>query len=250
MTVREIETTLEDLQNRHENLDEATLLVLLKASGWEERAIIDAIAIYRGKYGAKSTSSQINTSDTKLLPSFQESPVFIGEVDVDHLLLDHYPNTENEAMLEVKKEGNVQKDENKEPESLIVENSPKEVVQPRVVESEPPHNLPVKPYEATSHVWSFARFKSIFFGDSPREEVEAEDESKEVKKVEPTQPSIPKTSEGKPKVSIVTTHESTHVIEMKATPLSRDEYRLVLLASTMLLAILLLLGYMYGRGRI
>jgi hypothetical protein len=112
---------------------------------------------------------------------------------------------------------------------------------------EPPHNLPVKPYETTSHVWSFARFKSIFFGTSDPDPVAEEVDEKVVNVVsEVKTPPF----QAQQHLAVVTNHEATHVIELHPTPLSRDEYRLVLLAGIMLLAILLLLGYMYGHGRI
>lgn len=207
----------------------------------EERAIIDAVAVYRGKYLPKQESS-ISTN-TKLLPNIQEKPVFVPEVEVGHLLLDHYENkgddyTDTHPSLDVQ-----HTEAQSEPVSLVV--PPPAFTIKRI--EEPPHNLPVKPYEQTAHVWSFARFKSIFFGDSvASDETIVEEHHEEAKKIIP----LPVVEQKKPVVAVIQSHDSSHVIEMKSTPLSRDEYRLVLLASMMLLAILLLLGYMYGHGRI
>jgi hypothetical protein len=243
MTIREIEAILEDLEQRHENLSEATLLVLLKAAGWEDKVITDAIALYRGKHVSKDTDLGTSKDTPKFFEKNIDNPVLVPEVDVDHLLLEHYPNPGNDAMLEVRHELDVPKVDRGDPQSLIEGT----VSIRRKNMEEPPHNLPVKPYETTSHVWSFARFKSIFFGTSDPDPVAEEVDEKVVNVVsEVKTPPF----QAQQHLAVVTNHEATHVIELHPTPLSRDEYRLVLLAGIMLLAILLLLGYMYGHGRI
>lgn len=204
MTLKEIENTLELLYLRHENLTEKTLITLLKAGGWDEKMVRDALGIHRHIKSKKKTGD----SDKQVfLPETQEEPVLPVEIAPDHLLAAQNPGSDVEL-----------------PVSLV---ESIEVVQVRENE-DPPHNLPLKPYDSAPHVWSFERYKSIFYGD------------------------VPKHEEGpKATVSIVPAehHNHTHVT-VELTPLSKDEMRIVVLATVMLLFIILLLGYMYANGRL
>ena len=281
MTINEIETTLESLQERHDDLNEASLLTLLKAGGWEEKAIREALAVYR-KLHAIQPEESAGESFGKAFPKIQESPVFIPEVDAHHLLLDHYnnqgeeysktnlqaltvevgnlkqsvvvleketdaPPAKKEEKIESKEVTQILQQETKhEPQSLILSNE-SSFVQEKVISIEPPHNLPLKPYDATPHIWSFARYKSIFYGTSKDEDEKVEEKKKEQVGGKPKEVIAPVTAVDSQTSSH---HDSHHVIHMHSTPLSRDEHRLVLLSGTMLIAILLMLGYMYGHGRL
>jgi hypothetical protein len=219
MTVNEIELTLQSLQQRHENLSEAMLLTLLKSGGWDEKMIRDAITLYRNQNTKKEETIDLNT---ELLPKIQEEPVFVPEVDNKHLLLDQYaPDT----VIVVEKEKESLVSPAPDPH-LFSKNERKDV-------EEPPHNLPLKPFETTEQTWSFARYKSIFYGDV---------EHLQKQEVQP-KPKVVLSEEKKGR-------DPTHVVHMAPAPLSRDEEKLVFIAGTMLLAILLLLGYMYSNGRL
>lgn len=250
MTVNEIETTLQSLYKRHENLNEATLLTLLKSGGWDEKMIRDAVHIHRRITSPDKTFGDQESVDIKdFLPVIQESPVFIPEVDSTHLLLDHYDH------VDVIQPAAVESKVNKIPESEVIIEEKQSLVTPEKEQNtkpsdikgvvrknnEPPHNLPLKPFEATPHTWQFDRYKSVFYGDVEEEIVE---EKKEVKQeIKPVQ-QIPVDEEKKLETSV------HHVVHMAPAPLTRDDEKLVILAAVMLIAILLLLGYMYSQGRI
>lgn len=233
MTVNEIETTLQSLYQRHENLSEATLLTLLKSGGWDEKMIRDAITVHRH---LKSPHNEITETITALLPAVQEEPVFVPEVDIAHRLSDHYENNDKNIDMVAKTDIFAQKTEPEPAEQQsLVSPAPEPIIRNTSVEKvteEPPHNLPLKPFEATPQIWSFARYKSIFYGDAVHQEP----------KKEPVEVVVVK--EKKPE------HDSSHMVHVRAVPLTRDDEKLVLLASAMLVAILVLLGYMYSQGRL
>lgn len=78
MTLSEIETILEDLALRHENLNEELLSTLLLSAAWEEKDIKDAVALFKQK---KSISQAAKTSSTVSQPdtSYTISPSIAPE---------------------------------------------------------------------------------------------------------------------------------------------------------------------------
>jgi hypothetical protein len=107
-------------------------------------------------------------------------------------------------------------------------------------EVEPPLDLPLLPFESSPHVWSFGKYKKVFHG----EEKNNSSQEKE-KQVSPVQPSPKNTiAQALP----VTPHEEEIVAE--AVPMTKGDESLVMLAGVMLVAILLILGYMYSNGRL
>jgi hypothetical protein len=121
----------------------------------------------------------------------------------------------------------------REEESLI-----QEVEHPTRVSSvsaEPPHDLPLLPFDSSPHVWPFARYKEVFHGNvmpdanppvvavSPKEEI----------KVENVRPSI-----------------AVPQIRTARSVTSKKDDSLVAIACVSLFVVLLLLGYMYSLGRI
>ncbi len=246
MTVNEIENTLQSLYKRHENLSEATLLTLLKSGGWDEKMIRDAVLIHRRITSPDKTFGQQESIDIKdFLPTIQESPVFVPEVDPSHLLLDHYDNVD--VVLPV-----IEKKVEKLPDPVVTVEEKQSLVteekerNPRLLDvqdvirksNEPPHNLPLKPFEATPHTWQFDRYKSVFYGDIEEETVEEKKETHVEAK--------PQTIDEEKKAE----SSAHHVVHIAPAPLTRDDEKLVMLASVMLVAILLLLGYMYSNGRL
>ncbi len=138
-----------------------------------------------------------------------------------------------------------------EPESLII---PKEQSFPtsrKVAPAEIPEDLPLLPFESSPHVWSFSRYKNVFHG-----------EQKQEREVPVSQPPMvsPPTFVSNP---IVVTqaprpvldgkkvkHEEDEEVSLEKVPLTRGDESLVFLAGTMLLVIILILGYMYSNGRL
>lgn len=76
MTIAEIESTLQTLAKRHPNLDEALLTTLLTASGWEEKAVSEALAVF------KVSKSRILASVNDSTGSAQETLKNNGSVTV------------------------------------------------------------------------------------------------------------------------------------------------------------------------
>lgn len=72
MTLSEIETILEDLALRHENLNEELLSTLLLSAAWEEKDIKDAIALFKQKKSIPQLAKTASTApqqDTSLTSS-------------------------------------------------------------------------------------------------------------------------------------------------------------------------------------
>lgn len=125
-----------------------------------------------------------------------------------------------------------------QPESLIVQtqNSSKIVKK----EQEIPADLPLLPFESSSHVWSFSRYKEMFHEKDEPHPVESEI----VKKDEIHIQEIPSVK-AVPEAEVV-----KEEVDLEPTPMTKGDESLVFLAGVMLLVIILILGYMYSRGRL
>ncbi len=111
-----------------------------------------------------------------------------------------------------------------------------------------PSNLPIVPFEISHDtIWTFDKYKDAFHKE---EQVT----SAPLGYAEVTTDMLAQTND------TVTTQVHTaspensdhphHVVEFEKTPITRTDESLVILASIMLLAIILILGYMYGQGRL
>jgi hypothetical protein len=231
MTLHEIEETLTTLASRHERLDESMLVTLLRAGGWEEKDIQDAKTLFKGGV----SSSFVPTEPAPALPD---------GVDPSHLLMEH----NEDAPLVVE-------ERTSEPISLI-----KEAPVPSVKKKEElPHNLPLRPFETSEHVWPFSRYKDIFYGDTEEPHDVVPEVSPMVEPVSPKPVSIPAAERKEPVVLVAvppTPPVEPVFVPRPAAPQAvveaheGGENKLVVLASFMLFAILLLLGYMYQNGRL
>lgn len=221
MTINEIESTLASLKSRHPDLDETMLTTLLLAAGWDDRSRNDALAVFRGR------SSVIPQKNMASLPTLQTEDVLPPTVPIDHMLLSHNPESKEVTVTPVVVEKIAVVQHTEEPQSLII--PPPRAVSPKE-EVEPPHNLPLRPFETAPHVWSFARYKNVFHGDvMPQKEAEVIIENKPV---------------------VVPVFVPVATPQVATIPLDKKDESLVVLASVCLLVILLLLGYMYSNGRI
>lgn len=224
MTIYEIESTLQSLRLRHPDLDEVMLTTLLLAAGWDDRSRNDALAVFRGR------SSVVPEIKMESFPLIQTEPVLPPVIEGDHLLLSHNQESEEAIVTSVVPPVVVEKipiiQQVEELQSLII--PPVQPVVPKQ-EVEPPHNLPLRPFETTPHIWSFARYKDVFHGDVMPQ--------KKVKVIQSKPTLVP--------VFVPVNTSQTDVI-----PLDKKDESLVVLASLCLLIILLLLGYMYSNGRI
>ncbi|MEN9337757.1 MAG: hypothetical protein RIQ41_71 [Candidatus Parcubacteria bacterium] len=237
MTLHEVEETLDTLIKRHTGLDESALVTLLRAGGWEEKDIREALVLFRLHV------PQIEEA----LPTVEEERLLPANVPRDHLLAEGEPNLQPR----------VEATETREVESLRTSNE-------TGAKEEFPHNLPLRPFETSEHVWPFSRYKDVFYGDddvveekvptpTPTPAVQAV-ERPAFHEVEAVSPHV--TSEPPVEQDVYTREPQAprelavnESITRTYVPSKGDE-RLIILASSMLLFILLLLGYLYGNGRL
>lgn len=137
----------------------------------------------------------------------------------------------------------------KEPESLISHTDSlerKEQKDSHVI----PENLPLLPFESSPHIWSFSKYKNIFYKeDIPKEQIR---EEIQVITVMPQERIVSEAIFSKPlqdKTSIKSGIVDEEVV-IKKIPYTKEDQSLVFLAGMMLLAIILILGYMYSNGRL
>lgn len=281
MSISEIESILQSLRTRHPDLDEKMLEVLLLAGGWDSSIIRDTLLLF--KTGQKNISSGVEKAATfnGVVPSPVKAIVEKSEEKIENKDVVSAAVTINQEEVlpplvetndlvyitnDGKEEGQLVSD-NKTPEEFrrkedepqkitshveVINDSLKDVsvnvvestvsdnqnkkeksteslihpvaVTERNKEVEIPGNLPLKPFESTPHVWSFSKYNDVFYGE-----------------VMP-----PVTIEEKYRRHTPTVEH----FSLEKEPLNKKDEGLVLLAGSMLLVIILLLGYMYSNGRI
>ncbi len=259
MTLHEIEETLHDLQSRHDGLNESMLVTLLRSGGWEEKNIQEAILLFRSGGSAPTSSADKKKSDASVnktaLPSVQEDPVFIPQVDENHLLLEHNEDIPSGASMQ-------------SPRTDTSEAAPQSLIQQPVGETHPekdelPHNLPLRPFETSEHIWPFSRYRAVFFGEGEKKEVEPSAPATQSTteaiipeteiKVPEKAPIVPvDVNVGAPKETLLPPIQNPVTLEKEIVPvpMTKGDEKLVITAAVMLVAILILLGYMYSNGRL
>jgi hypothetical protein len=221
MTLHEIEETVQTLASRHQRLDEAMLVTLLRAGGWEEKDVEEGKMAFRHLSKEALTEAPAPSTQPEALPTLSL------ESGDDHLLPEH---AEPDPLPDIPVQ-----------ESLV---SSSEVHDDK---DDLPHNLPLRPFETSEHIWPFSRYKDVFFGNEetfhpepapvPTVEVPKKEEVREVPTpapvvVEKKQPQAPA------------------VAHIAPAQLSKGDEKLVITAAIMLLCVLMLLGYMYQNGRL
>jgi hypothetical protein len=322
MTLSEIETILQELSVRHQNLNEELLTTLLVSAGWEEKTIKEAVILFKQKGDAIKTkaatvSQQVNTQKQNIpqvtnpvvasattpqpsaeitfyqpdgteegkLHAFADVPVVKNqvvratpsiEVAKDSALVATKVEPEQLPVEQTKVAQNVYVEVKKEPESFIhtevIQNQPTPEVQVKTVvvpQAQPmtepqsliqheeiaevkrpekqvplPSNLPLLPFESSPHVWSFSKYKDVFHSDAPiHEEIK-------VISVMPEEASVKQVVQESPKVRTYPEMVKDEEVVIESVPLRKDDKPLVFLATIMLFAIILILGYMYSNGRL
>lgn len=237
MTLHEIEQTLDTLRTRHPGLDEGMLVTLLRSGGWEEKQVEEARMMFK-------TGSSQNASREEYvpLPPVETERVLPLPVDDKHLLLAH----NDEAVVEVHKKQEESEVKPIEVAPVVPVVEPQSLVSSAPVQSTEvrdglPHNLPLRPFETSEHIWPLSRYKDVFYGNST-EEARTETLQSEIKKVPAVEERVTYTPSTKFQPFVPTQTPTPE-------PSSGDE-KLVIMACVMLLVILLLLGYMYSNGRL
>ena len=242
MTLHEIEQTLDTLRTRHPGLDESMLVTLLRSGGWEEKQVEEARMMF--KVGGQQDSSSEETHIS--LPPIETELVLPPTVDDKHLLVAH-----NEEAVSVQED--TQPVEPVEPVEEVIHTIPtvSVVEEQSLVSSAPvqsievrdglPHNLPLRPFETSEHIWPLSRYKDVFYGNATQES-----------HTETAQPEIKTTTAVEERVAYTRPIKVQPFIPTQTTPSepSPGDEKLVIMACVMLLIILLLLGYMYSNGRL
>lgn len=233
MTLHEIEVNLHDLQSRHPGLDEDMLVMLLRAGGWDEKDITDAKTLFRGR---------VSSSVVELAPEPVSQELLPDGIDPSRLLPEH--THELPMVIEEKKEEKPVA----EPVSLV--SSTKETGREHL-----PHNLPLRPFETSEHIWPFSRYRDVFYGEEEGKNVVVAKESPKEESV-PPKPKEERSTSGVFKPGPVVLPEPKKVPlppPVPAPPPSKTSHAdegLVIMACCMLLMVLLILGYMYSNGRL
>lgn len=231
MTLTEIQATIDALRVRHPGMQESLLITLLQAGGWEKVSIEEAKTLFRlgeshdelklsSPHDMLLTESHDVVSD--LLPSSHETihqqeevhdKTFLEQKEAVHEYGDAEPLTP--PLPEVTP---VIIPETEERQSLITS--------PAIPVSDVglPENLPLKPFDTSSHVWSFSKYKDVFHGVSPSSSHEQRSDV------------LPQTD--------------VQTVEEEHPPLTKEDESLVFLAGFLLSVVLFILGYMYSLGRL
>lgn len=243
MTINEIQTTIDLLRSRHPQLDERLLTTLLLAGGWEQKHIEEAKLLFRGRV---AVTKDITENDEKLLVSphdmlLEEHTAETSAPLGAHVKANQEQQLPKEESVVLETVAPVQPEEKTvtvapegmvpEKESLIVREDPP---LPIKKQDELPENLPLKPFDESSHVWPFSRYKDVFHGETMPEK--AEEGVHQVLAEQSTLPKAPQPDPG--------------YIHFSKTPLSKGDEGLIVTACTLFVVILLLLGYMYSNGRL
>lgn len=241
MTLQETEETLRTLNKRHPGLNEVMLVTLLRAGGWEEKHVEEARLLFRSGGFSHDESPAGN------LPPLTEDPYLPPEIDEKHLLVEHIPD---QGPVSAPSPSVEQKAAPVERESLVVE---KETTP---VQEEIPHNLPLRPFETSEHVWPFSRYRDVFFGEEHYVKEVQKEQKEAVQQVESSISEVSLTKQSAP-ISAPVQESPLPVspVPVPQTTLPGNSHKggddkLVVMACIMLLFILLLLGYMYSNGRL
>lgn len=212
MRINEIQSTLDQLKERHPKLNEGLISTLLGAGGWDERSIKEAIALFKSNQENLSLPHQDNIS-------FLELP---------NLLLNEKNKDEDLAKEKPK-------------ESLVASLAANLFAKKVKVKATLPDDLPLKPFDSSPNVWSFSRYKDIFYGSEKEEEIEEEEISpkKIVKKVK-----TDNQSGGVQKKFKITE------VTLEKVPVTTEDEGIIASIGMFLLIVILMVIYMYLNGRL
>lgn len=246
MNLTEIKHAVEKIVALNPGITKERLTTLLVASGWEMGSIQEALVLYETitpdlpaphvvaeDHRISEHTTTLPKDDIVSLSKPEETPIVPEEVYIA-------PVVDVPEIVHVEQQSAQPLQE--EPQSHIPETLPEEIPTPKKDAPEIPDELPLRPFEGSPHVWSFSKYKAMFFGDDA------------------PQPEPPVVTPPTPQVTEPVTvhreevvHQHVHVtvpVVFKPEPLSQKDKQLVITASVLLLVILLMLWYMYSQGRI
>lgn len=237
MTIHEIQTTVDSLRERHHNLTEHLLTTLLQAGGWDERSCKEALVLFREGGTSDKQSPDAYIATEKQLPAphdmLLEQPVHekvVAEIEeVPQEISSHVEVVIDEEQVQQTEqphlpEGDFSK--TKEPENASAVSEVQSLVfLDNVPEKKEdvtglPDNLPLKPFDESSHTWSFSKYKDLFHQDVSVDNPVVYDE--------PLPEPVPQPEQ----------------------PLTKKDEGLIFIAGVSLVFVLLILLYMYSLGRL
>lgn len=262
MNVRDVEDTIHTLEARHPGLNEVMLLTLLKAGGWEEKDIETAKVIFKSSPAHAVTKKE--TPTTERFPPTQEEPVFEPVIDEERRIEAPEESVPTPSAPSRAAEPEPVVNLVPEPVSLVSEESS------LPAKEDIPHNLPLRPFETSEHIWPFSRYRDVFYGEEEAvpgavpSSYDVHHVQNAVLRTQVTENITPsreqrgldtfhslvedvqrQSANGSPHYAGgVATGKKVVIVEKTG-----DE-KLIIMAGIMLLAILLLLGYMYSNGRL
>ena len=105
-----------------------------------------------------------------------------------------------------------------------------------------PEDLPLLPFESSPHNWSFSHYKDVFHGGGVENSNHTDNPEiikKEIVSIRPTSVQV-----------MSKVFKEPIEVDLERVPMDKKDESLVFLAGTMLLVIILILGYMYSNGRL
>ncbi|MEI6810524.1 MAG: hypothetical protein WCK60_00555 [Candidatus Nomurabacteria bacterium] len=211
MKINEIQSTLDQLKERHPKLNEGLISTLLGAGGWDDVSIKEAIALFKSNQETPSLPHQDNIS-------FLELP---------SLLL----SDKNKGEDQIKE---------KPKESLVASLAANLLNKKVKFKATLPDDLPLKPFDSSPNVWSFSRYKDIFYGNEKEEDTEGEVVvNKSTKKIK----------EEKEKINKQKMFKIVEV-DLEKVPVTTEDEGIIVSIGMFLLIIVLLVIYMYLNGRL
>lgn len=220
MNISEIQNTLDQLKERHPNLNEELVDTLLEAGSWGKNEIKEAKMLFK----LNNETLSLPHSDEVFLPENTE------------VLLPDQKHLSGDSFLGVVKEN---AEENKVKENSKINS---------VIEKLIPNNLPLKPFESSPHVWQFSKYKDVFYGNDHIEE----------KNIEASMFDADKKNEEHSTKKGITLQEEIKTeeipgdipnISLTKVPLTKKDEGIVVVGGMLVLVVILLILYMYSQGR-
>lgn len=173
---------------------------------------------------------------TQILPNSSSSTVLQAESSAPS----EVQTTETPTHLDL----NTLQETTTEPQSLI---QPENITTPRVTHTEIPPDLPMRPFESSTHVWPFSKYIETFHNETAP--------PKEVTEKAVTNETSPVNSHPPEKSNTTSTHNMEHDLVVKRPVIKRtgfdgEDEGLIFLTGSMLFIIIMLLAYMYANGRL
>lgn len=134
--------------------------------------------------------------------------------------------------------------ESHETQSLVVEKNEKPSSFKK--ESEPPENLPLKPFDSSPHVWPFSKYKEVFYKDDTSSLTYEEEKMVNENKNKKEEVLVSLAHQGP---SLENEKKTIPTVDKKIKKLEKEDVSVFFMVILTILVISLLVIYMYSNGR-